>query len=82
MGPTGAGATSTKHILDVLEDHCKPQSNAIVAAMAFKYLVLGDLGLPEYIEKCKQVTAACNFGAAYDKYLWNAVLLGLRNQKA
>ena len=36
--------------------------------------------LPEYIGKCK-VTAAYNFEKAYDKCLWNAVLLGMINQK-
>ena len=40
----------------------------------------GDLGLPEYIETCEEVKAACNFEALNDKCLGNAILLGLRNQ--
>ena len=53
-GLTGDDATSTKHILDSLEGHCKPRSNEIVSA-TYKQLVQEDLGLPEYIEKCKEV---------------------------
>ena len=55
------------------------QKQWIVAATVYKPLVQVDLGLPEYIEKCKEITAACNFEAAYDKCLWNAIHLGLRN---
>ena len=80
VGLTGDNATSTKCILDTSKGHCKPRSNEIVAATAYKQLVLGDLGLLEYIEKCKEVTAACTFGAPYDKCLRNTILLGLRNQ--
>ena len=58
-------ATSTKHILDVLEDHHKPRSYVFAVATAHK------LCLQEYIEKFKEVTATCNFGTAYDKCLWD-----------
>ena len=54
----------------------EPRSNEFVATTAYKHLVQGDLGLPEYIEKCKEVTAVCNFEAAHNKCLWNAILLG------
>ena len=83
VGIIGEDATITKHILDALEGHCEPRNNETetVAATAYRHLVQGDLGLPEYIEKCKEVTAACNFEAGYEKYLWNAILIGLRNQK-
>ena len=66
-------------MLDTLEGHCKPRSKEIVATMAYKQLVQEDLGLPEYIEKCKEVTAACTYGTEY-KCLRNAILLGLRHQ--
>ena len=74
---TGDDVASTKCLLNTLDSHCKPTSNKIVAATAYKQLVQGDLGLPKYIEKCKEVTAACNFGTAYYKCLRNAILLGL-----
>ena len=77
----GDDATSTKCIVDALEGHCKPRSNKIVAATAYEQLVQGDLDLLEQIEKCREVTAVCNFEATYDKCLKNAFLLGLRNQK-
>ena len=77
---TGADVTSTKCILDTLKGHCKPRGNEKVATTAYKQLVQGDLGLQEYIEKCKEVTAACNFGTTYNKCLRNAILLGLRIQ--
>ena len=80
MGLIGGGDTSTKYILDTLKGHCKPRSNEIVAATAYKQLVQGNHGLPEYIEKFKEVTATCNFGIAYDKCSSNAILLWLRNQ--
>ena len=65
----GDDANCTKCLLHTLKGHCKPRSNEIVAAIACKQLVQGDLGLPEYTEKCKEVTAACNFGITYDKCL-------------
>ena len=77
---TGDDVPSTKCLLDTLKGHCKPRSNEIVAATAYKQLVQGDLGLLKYIRKCKDVTAACNFGTVHDKCLKNAILLGLRNQ--
>ena len=80
MSITNDDATSTKCILDALEGHCKPISNEIVAAASYKQLVQGSLGLPEYIERCKDITAACNFEVAYGKYLWNAILLYLGDQ--
>ena len=79
VGLTGDYATSKKCTLNALNGHCKPRSNEILAATVFKQLVQGDLGLPKYIEKCKDVTAACTVGAVYDKSLRNAILLGLRN---
>ena len=68
-GLTGDDAASTKCLLDTLKGHCKQWSNKIVAATTYKQLVQWDLGLLEYIEICKEVTAACNFGTAYDKCL-------------
>ena len=76
---TDDNAVSTKFIPDTLENYCKLRSNEIVAAIAYKQLVQGKLDLPEYKEKCKEVTAVCNLGVAYDKCLRNAILLGLRN---
>ena len=38
MGLTGDDATSTKCILDILEDHCELRSNEIVVATAYKQL--------------------------------------------
>ena len=58
-----------------------PRSTYIVAGTAYKQPVQGDLDLPEYIEECKEITVACNFGGAYEKCLWNAILLGLRECK-
>ena len=81
VGLTDDNANSTKDLTDILEGHCKPRSNEIVTAMAYRQLMQGDLGLPEYIEKCKEVTVACNFDAAYDKCLCNAIILGLRNKQ-
>ena len=52
---TGDDATNTKSILDTLKGDCKPGSNEIVAATPYKPLVQGDLVLPEYIQKCKEV---------------------------
>ena len=59
--------TETKCTLDTLKAYCKPRSNEIVAARTYKQLVQEELSLPEYIEKYKEVTAACKFGIAYDK---------------
>ena len=51
VGPTGDYAASTKCIFKTLKIHCKPRSNEIVAATAYKQLVKGEPSLPEYIEK-------------------------------
>ena len=67
VGLTGGDTISTKCILDAIKGQCKPKSYEIVAATAYQQLVQGNLGLPEYIEKCKEVMGACNFEAAYDK---------------
>ena len=76
----GDDATSTKHIFDALEGHSKPGSNEIIAAIADKQLVQGDLCLPENIKKSKEIAAVCIFEAAYDKCLQKVILLLLRNQ--
>ena len=47
-GFTDDDIISTKHIMDGLEDHCKPRSSVIVGSTAYKQLVQGDLGLLEY----------------------------------
>ena len=69
VGLTVDNSNCTKCILDNLKGHCITKSTKILAATAYNQLEQGDLGLPEYIEKCKHVTAAYNFGAAYDKCL-------------
>ena len=69
VGLTVDEANSMKCILDALEGHYKPRSNEIVAAPAYKQLVQGNLGLPEYTEKCKELTAACKFNTASGKCL-------------
>ena len=69
VGLLGDDANIKKCILNAIEGHCEPRSYEIVAATAYKQLLQGDLGLPEYIENCKEVTAACNFATAYDKCL-------------
>ena len=77
---TGDDATRTKCLLDTIKGHFKSRSNGIAAVRAYRQLVQGDLGLPEYIEKCKDVTAACYFCKVYDKCLTNAILPGPGNQ--
>ena len=49
-----------------------------MSVAANKWPVADDHGLPDYKERC---IIAWNFGAAYDKCLWNAIFLGLRSQK-
>ena len=44
-----------KH-LEKLEEHCKPRGSKLVAATQYKVLTQGDMELPEYIEKCRQIT--------------------------
>ena len=58
----------------------KARGNGIVRVTAYKHLVQGDLDYHNTQINAK-ITTTCNFGAAYDKYLWDAILLGLRNQK-
>ena len=67
--------------VDTLEGYCKPRSNDTEAETAYKQLVQSDLSLPQYTEKCKKITAACNFGAVNHKCHENAILLRLRKQK-
>ena len=55
VGHKGDDANNIKCILDVLKGHCIPRSNEMVTATAHKQLVQGNLGLPEYKEKCKEV---------------------------
>ena len=69
VGLTCHKAYNMIHLPDTLKGHFRPRSNEIVAATAYKQLVQGDLGLPEYIKKCKEVTVVCNLGTAYDKCL-------------
>ena len=78
-GLTCDDANSIQCTLDILKGHCKPKSNGIVTATAYKQPVQGDLDLPESIEKySKEVTEACNFSTAYDKC--NSIQLGRRNK--
>ena len=68
-----------KH-LEKLEEHCKPRGSKLVAATQYKVLTQGDMELPEYIEKCRQITDACGWPEdAKDMALRNAILLGLKN---
>ena len=68
-----------KH-LQKLEEHCKPRGSKLVAATQCKVLMQGDMELPEYIEKCRQITDACGWPEdAKDMALRNAILLGLKN---
>mgnify|MGYP000397500395 CR=1 FL=1 len=68
-----------KH-LEKLEEHCQPKGSKLVAATQYKVLTQGDMELPEYIEKCRQITDACGWPEnAKDMALRNAILLGLKN---
>ena len=68
-----------KH-LEKLEEHCKPRGSKLVAATQYKVLTQGDMELPGYIEKCRQITDACGWPEeAKDMALRNAILLGLKN---
>ena len=68
-----------KH-LEKLEEHCQPRGSKLVAATQYKVLTQGDMELPEYIEKCRQITDACGWPEnAKDMALRNAILLGLKN---
>ena len=53
MDCTDNDSASTTQSLDALEGHCRSKSSEIVAAVAYQHLVGGDLGLPEYIDKCR-----------------------------
>ena len=65
-----------------LESHCKPRSNEIVAATAYRQLVQGDLGLPQYIKEMQRNHGSIQLlGIAYNECLRNDILLGLRNQQ-
>ena len=68
-----------KH-LEKAEEQCKPRGSKLVAATQYKVLTQGDMELPEYIEKCRQIPDACGWPEeAKDMALRNAVLLGLKN---
>ena len=45
--------------VEKLEEHCKPRGSKLVAATQYKVPTQGDMELPEYIEKCRQITDAC-----------------------
>ena len=68
-----------KH-LEKLEEHCKPRGSKLVAATQYKVLTQGDMELPEYIEKCRQIKDPCGCPKdAKDVALRNAIPLGLKN---
>ena len=68
--------------LGKVEEQCKPRGSKLVAATHYKVLTQGDMELPEYIEKCRQITDACGWPEdAKDMALRNALLLGLKNPK-
>ena len=69
-------ANSTKCLLDTLKGHQKPRSNEIVVVKLTNNWYKGTL-VCQCTYKCREVTATCNFGIAYDKCLQNAILLGL-----
>ncbi|PFX14801.1 Retrovirus-related Pol polyprotein from transposon 17.6 [Stylophora pistillata] len=65
-----------------VEEQCKPRGSKLVPATQYKELTQGDMELPEYIEKCRQVTDACGWPEdAKDMALRNTILLGLKNPK-
>ena len=68
-----------KH-LEKRKEQCKPLGSKLVAATQYKVLTQGDMELPEYIEKCRQITNACGWPEnAKDMAPKNAILLGLKN---
>ena len=70
-----------KH-LEKVEEQCKPRGSKLVAATQYKVLTQGDMELPEYIEKCRQITDACGWPeGAKDRAIRDAILLGLKNPK-
>ena len=44
-----------------VEEQCKPRGSKLVAATQYQVLTEGDMILPEYIEKCRQITDACGW---------------------
>ena len=50
VGHTCDDATSTKYTLNATEGHCKPRSNEIGIATAYKQCEQGNLGIQEYKE--------------------------------
>ena len=66
--------------LGKVEEQCKPRGNKLVVATQYKALTQGDMELPEYIKKCRQITDACGWPEdAKDMALRNTILLGLKN---
>ena len=66
--------------LGKVEEQCKPRGNKLVVATQYKVLTQGDMELPEYIKKCRQITDACGWHEdAKDMALRNTILLGLKN---
>ena len=63
-----------------MEEQCKPRGSKLVAATQYKVLTQGYMELPEYIEKCRQVTDASGWPENANA-LRNAILLGLENPK-
>ena len=64
VGLTGDDANNMKCILDVLEVHCIPKSNEILAATAYKQPVQGNLDLAEYLknpEKSQQCATSAQY---------------------
>ncbi|KAJ7372931.1 hypothetical protein OS493_015387 [Desmophyllum pertusum] len=49
-----------KH-LEKLEENCKPRGSKFAAATQYTVLTQGDMELPEYIERCRQITDACGW---------------------
>lgn len=66
--------------LGKVEEQCKPRGNKLVVATQYKALTQGDMELPEYIKKCRQITDACGWPEdAKDMALRNTILLALKN---
>ena len=58
------------------------ERSKLVAATQYQVLTEGDMILPEYIEKCRQITDACGWPEdAKGIALGNIILLGLKNPK-
>lgn len=66
--------------LEKVEEQCKPRGSKLVATTQYKVLTQGDIELPQYIEKCRQISVACGWPEdAKDMALRNAILLGIKN---